>query len=85
MKRLIAILLLLCLSPLPGLAFQKGFGEFAKDQVNLRKEPGGDILFRKDQGEELFILAQKERGGQTWYQVETNGPGLPPAGCWRTW
>lgn len=82
MKRLIAILLLLCLLPLPGLAFQKGFGEFAKDQVNLRKEPGGDILFRKEQGEELFILAQKERGGQTWYQVETFYPqrGRPAIG-----
>jgi len=83
MKRLIAILLLLCLLPLPGLAFQKGFGEFAKDHVNLRKEPGGDILFRKDQGEELFILAQKERGGQTWYQVETyNAQRVAPVTAW---
>lgn len=83
MKRLITILLLLCLLPLPGLAFQKGFGEFAKNQVNVRKEPGGDILFRKQQGEELFILAQKQRGGQTWYQVETyNDQRVAPVTAW---
>lgn len=71
MKRFIACLLLLCLLPLPGLAFQKGFGVYAKDQVNVRKSPGGDILFQKKLGEELFILAEKKRGEQTWYQVET--------------
>lgn len=54
-----------------GLDFQKGFGEFIQDRVNVRKKPGGDILFRKAQGEELFILARKEQGGKTWYQVET--------------
>ncbi len=71
MKRLIALLLLLALLPLSGLAFQKGFGEFAMDHVNVREKPGGRILFKKQRGEEVYLLSHKEQGGHTWYQVST--------------
>ncbi len=66
-----ALLLLLCLFPLSGLAQQKGFGVFAINEVNVRESPGGDILFKKQKGEELFILSSREYRGQTWYEVNT--------------
>lgn len=71
-KRAFLLLLLLCLVPLGGLAHQRGFGQFAMDDVNVRKSPGGEILFKKQKGEELFILSWKERGGHTWYEVHTH-------------
>lgn len=71
LKRAFLLLLLLCLIPLGGLAHQRGFGQFAMDDVNVRKSPGGEILFKKQKGEELFILSWKERGGHTWYEVHT--------------
>ena len=71
MKRLFALILLIALLPLCGLAHQRGFGEYAMDQVNVRRSPGGDILFKKQRGEELFILSWREEKGHTWYQVNT--------------
>ncbi len=60
MKRLFCILLLLCLLPVSGLAHQKGFGVYAMDAVNARQSPGGDILFKKQKGEELYILSWRD-------------------------
>lgn len=71
MKRFFALLLLACLLPGCALAHQKGFGEFGRDRVNVRKTPGGPILFRKQAGEEVFIRSWKEYRGQTWYEVST--------------
>ncbi len=71
MKRLCSILLLLCLLPLSGLAHQKGFGVYAMDAVNVRESPGGDILFKKQKGEEVFIRSWKEHDGHFWYEVNT--------------
>ena len=63
MKRLFALILLIALLPLCGLAHQRGFGEYAMDQVNVRRSPGGDILFKKQRGEELFILSWRKIRG----------------------
>lgn len=70
MKRCLSLFLILLLLPFCALA-QKGFGEYARDGVNVRKTPGGDILFKKQQGEEVFIRGQKEYRGRTWYEVST--------------
>lgn len=66
-----ALLLLVCAIPFASLAHQKGFGVYAINEVNVRESPGGDILFKKKKGEELFILNWQEYKGQTWYKVNT--------------
>lgn len=71
MKRLFCLLLLACLLPVSAFAFQKGFGEYRMDHVNVRKSPGGDTLFQKQQGEEVYILEEKSQGGHLWYRVNT--------------
>ncbi len=83
MKRLFCILLLLCLLPVSGLAHQKGFGVYAMDAVNARQSPGGDILFKKQKGEELYILSWQESGGHTWYEVNTyDARRIKPVTAW---
>lgn len=62
MKRLVSLLLFACLLPVSALAFQKGFGEYRMDHVNVRKSPGGETLFQKQQGEEVYILEEKSKG-----------------------
>lgn len=70
-RRILTLVLALCLVPCAGLAHMKGFGQYAMDQVNVRRTPGGDILFQKQRGEELYILSWKEHRGHTWYEVNT--------------
>ncbi len=70
MKKLLAVLCL-CLLPLSGWAAARGFGEYRIDDVNVRRSPGGPILFKKQQGEELYIRSQREYRGQIWYEVNT--------------
>lgn len=81
--QVLCLFLLLCLLPLTGLAHQRGFGEFAMDDVNVRKTPGGDILFKKQRGEEVFIRSWQERGGHTWLEVNTyNADRVTPVDAW---
>lgn len=71
LKKALTWLLLLCCFILPALAAEKGFGEFAQDQVNLRKSPAGDIIGRKQRGDVLYILGEETHRGDTWYRVST--------------
>ena len=83
LMRLCALLLALWLLPASSLAFEKGFGEYLKDDVNVREAPGGRILFKKQQGEELYVLAQQQHGGHSWYQVHTyNAQRNQPVTAW---
>ena len=71
MKKVIIWLMLLCCFVLPAFALEKGFGEIAMDQVNLRKSPAGDTIGKKQKGDPLFILGEETRRGHTWYRVST--------------
>lgn len=71
MKKVIIWLILLCCFALPAVALEKGFGQIAMDQVNLRKGPAGDTIGKKQKGDPLFILGEETRRGHTWYRVST--------------
>ena len=72
MKRIAAVCLFLalCLCAAGALA-QTGFAEVAKDSVNLRKSPGGEVITRLPAGRSVYVMDEQERGDQLWCRVYT--------------
>lgn len=47
-----------------------GFGRINKDEVNVRKAPGEEYIFRAERGQNVFILgSETDAKGQEWYHV----------------
>ena len=47
-----------------------GFGRINKDEVNVRKAPGEEYIFRAVRGQNVFILgSETDTKGQEWYHV----------------
>lgn len=72
MKRAIAALLLLAVLCAGALAQAEtvGFGSINADAVNIRKRAGGDLIFRAEQGQNVFISgSETDAKGQEWYRV----------------
>ena len=72
MKRAIAAVLLAAL--LCACAFAQaeaaGFGSINADAVNIRKSAGGALIFRAEQGQNVFIDgAETDAKGQDWYHI----------------
>ena len=72
MKRMAAfcLFLALCLCASGALA-QLGFAEVAKDSVNLRKSPGGEVITRLPAGRSVYVMEEQEKGDQRWGRVYT--------------
>ena len=72
MKRMAAfcLFLALCLTAAGALA-QLGFAEVAKDSVNLRKSPGGEVITRLPAGRSVYVMEEQEKGDQRWCRVYT--------------
>ena len=72
MKRMAAfcLFLALCLCASGALA-QLGFAEVAKDSVNLRKSPGGEVITRLPAGRSVYVMEEQEKGDQRWCRVYT--------------
>ena len=72
MKRMAAfcLFLALCLCASGALA-QLGFAEVAKDSVNLRKNPGGEVITRLPAGRSVYVMEEQEKGDQRWCRVYT--------------
>lgn len=72
MKRAIAIAVLLAALCAGVLARGEtvGFGSINADAVNIRKSAGGDLIFRAEQGQNVFVFdSETDAKGQEWYRV----------------
>ena len=88
MKRAIAALLLLAALCAGVLARAEtvGFGSINADAVNIRKSAGGDLIFRAEQGQNVFVFdSETDAKGQEWYRVVIYRRPVQNGSCCEGW
>lgn len=84
MKKMIAVVVLmavLCSVVVSSLA-EIGFAEVRKDEVNVRKSPGGKTRWQLDEGASVYVYEETQRGDNLWCHVYTNVGGKDHVTGW---
>ena len=72
MKRILFALMLAALLSGAACALGEiGFAEVKKDNVNMRREPGGKVMMRLDAPGSVFVFEEKQVGRDLWCHVNT--------------
>ena len=66
----LAVLCLLLTLPVAALG-DIGFAEVKKDNVNMRREPGGKAIMQVDAPQSVFVAEEKQKDGYLWCHVYT--------------
>lgn len=72
MKKMLLWLMLVLLMTLPSAALGEiGFAEVIKDNVNMRRGPGGKTIMQLDAPRSVFVFEEKRDGKDLWCHVHT--------------
>lgn len=72
MKRIVfALVLLLMMAVSASALCEIGFAEIKKNNVNMRRAPGGKTIMQLDTPQSVFVFEERQEGGSPWCHVNT--------------